>query len=355
MLHNKMEKISHNIAGSILAVCVPLFYFMGCAMQNNARETYLLPGKKVPPAITFKNLSPPYEDYDYLRGADQYPFQYEATSFSLVNAWWLAEISTLVHADESFVRSQLAKKGLPEIAFYDKQSTQCYVIGNDEFAIIAFRGSEIWKKSKHSRIKKAWADFKADFDVRLVEWPRGGRVHRGFKAALDEVWPELLVHITDLQRMGRKIWITGHSLGGALALLCGGRIDSAQGVYAYGAPRVGDEDFRQSLNGNIYRIVNNEDIVSRSPSLFVYVHVGELKFIDSEGVVRETLLDEEPSVDEFGMVMYGSQNNGSSPGRFSWGFIPWPIRDHVPLLYAIHLWNNLVDSREPVEDQGGKE
>ncbi|HHP7233229.1 MAG TPA: hypothetical protein ACFCUC_01250, partial [Desulfobacterales bacterium] len=26
----------------------------------------------------------------------------------------------------------------------------------------------------------------------------------------------------------------------------------------------------------------------------------------------------------------------------SYGWIPEPMRDHVPLLYAIHLWNNMV-------------
>ena len=52
--------------------------------------------KKEIPKITFKNLSPPYKDYNYFQGNDEYPFREHANSFDLINAWWLAEASTLV-------------------------------------------------------------------------------------------------------------------------------------------------------------------------------------------------------------------------------------------------------------------
>jgi hypothetical protein len=52
--------------------------------------------KKDIPRITFKNLSPPFTDYDYFQGHREYPFQVETTSFNLINAWWLAEAAMLV-------------------------------------------------------------------------------------------------------------------------------------------------------------------------------------------------------------------------------------------------------------------
>ena len=52
--------------------------------------------KKEIPQINFTNLSPPYKDYDYFQGYDEYPFREHANSFDLINAWWLAEASTLV-------------------------------------------------------------------------------------------------------------------------------------------------------------------------------------------------------------------------------------------------------------------
>jgi hypothetical protein len=83
-------------------------------------------GKKDIPEITFKNLSPPYKDYDYFQGSKNYVFQFNATSFNIINAWWLAEASTLVYAGEDFVRSRFEAAGLPEVKFFENQSTQCY-------------------------------------------------------------------------------------------------------------------------------------------------------------------------------------------------------------------------------------
>jgi hypothetical protein len=95
-------------------------------------------GKKEIPKITFKNLSPPYEDYDYFLGSRACDFQFNATSFNAINDWWLAEISTLVYADEDFVRSRFETAGLPNVRFFDKQSMQCFVANNDKYAIVAF-------------------------------------------------------------------------------------------------------------------------------------------------------------------------------------------------------------------------
>jgi hypothetical protein len=64
--------------------------------------------KKEIPQITFKNLSPPYKDYTYFQHHALFPFQYQSSSFSLVNAWWLAEASTLVYADEAYVKKRFS-------------------------------------------------------------------------------------------------------------------------------------------------------------------------------------------------------------------------------------------------------
>ena len=228
----------------ILVVGIILVSVFGCSVQNDAQEESQT-GKKEVPVITFKNLSPPFKDYDYFKGIKKYGFQIKATSFSLINAWWLAEVSTLVYADEEFVRSQFKKAGLPEVKFFDGRSTQCYVANNDKFAIVAFRGSEIWKKREKLDLNEMVADLKADVDIRLTDWQQGGKVHRGFKEALDEVWPDLLPYIRKLAEKGCKIWVTGHSLGGALATLCGELYGNVQGVYTFGSPWVGNEDYKE--------------------------------------------------------------------------------------------------------------
>ena len=314
------------------------------ALSQDGVEVVTQPVKKEVPIISFQNLSPPYRDYDYFQNHQQYPFQFNATSFNLINAWWLSEASTLVYADEDFVRPRFNKIGLPKVRFFDKQSTQCYVANNDQFAIVAFRGSEIWKKDERFDLNKVIADLKADVDIRLADWPSGGKVHRGFKEALEEVWFDLLPYIKQLDSRGCKIWITGHSLGAALATLCASRYGNIQGTYCFGSPRVGNDVFMENLDVKIYRIVNNDDIVARVPPPGAYAHVGELKFIDSDGIIRDHMIERERSAYQRPDERYGQKNTDPEKTNSSAGFVPAAFRDHVPLLYAVHIWNNIIEN-----------
>jgi len=322
---------------------------MGCTgapLPQSQPQPASQSGKKKIPEITFKNLSPPYEAYDYFQGSKGYVFRFNATTFSLINAWWLAESSTLVYADEDFVKPRFSEAKLREVHFLDSQSTQCYVANNDKFAIVAFRGSEIWKKREKIDLNAMFADLKTNIDIRLTDWEKGGKVHRGFKEALDQVWPDLLPYIENLHHKGCKIWMTGHSLGAALATLAASRFGNVQGVYTFGSPRVGDEVFRERLKIRIYRIVNNDDIVPRVPPSGAYVHVGELKFIDSHGIIQNAMNGNEPLIKESRDETYGQGDSGQPKKKLFNGFVPDAFRDHVPLLYAIHLWNNIIESRQ---------
>ena len=303
------------------------------------------PGKKKIPKITLKNLSPPFMGYNYFLNVKKYGFQFNATSFNLINAWWLAEVSTLVYADKSFVRTQFNKAGLQELKYFKNHSTVCYVASNDKFAIVAFRGSEIWRKREEFDLKEVIADLKTDIDIWLTDWQQGGKVHRGFKEALEEVWPDLLPYVRKLYKKGCKIWITGHSLGGALATLFASRFNNIQGVHAFGSPRVGNEVFKKNFEVKIYRIVNNDDIVPRVPLPIRYAHVGELKFIDSDGIIRNKIIKNEPPIDDFHDDPPGFENTNQRMKNTYKGFIPAPFRDHVPYLYATHIWNNIVENQ----------
>ena len=155
--------------------------------------------KKEIPEITFKNLSPPYKDYEYFQNRKVVPFEYNASSFSLPNAWWLAEASTLVYADEVYVNQRFREAGLKRIKFFNRSGTQCFIASNSQFAIVAFRGSEIWKRNERFDPRRMIADFKTNIDIRLSDWIQGGRVHSGFKEALDAVWDEMLPEIENLE------------------------------------------------------------------------------------------------------------------------------------------------------------
>ena len=341
-----MLKKCHNQLIRFILFAGIMLSFISCQLTEKQSQPISLSGKKEIPKITFKNLSPPYKDYNYFQDSKKYGFRFNETSFNLINAWWLSEASTLVYAEEIFVEPIFGEAGLPEVKFFENQSTQCYVANNDKFAIVAFRGSEIWKKKDKADVNKVVSDLKTDIDIWLTNWQQGGKVHRGFKEALEEVWPDLLPYVRKLHDKGCKIWITGHSLGGALATLFASRYGNAQGVYTFGSPRVGNEVFKESFDVKVYRFVNNHDIVPRVPLPVKYVHIGELKFIDSDGIIRDILIENERPIDDSHDDPYGLENTTQPKKNAFKGFVPAPFRDHVPLLYAIHIWNNIIESQK---------
>ena len=322
--------------------------FTGAFAQDKS-ETPDRSWRKAVPEITWKNISPPFTDYRYYDHAGGLPFVYNSKNFNPINAWWLAEAATLVYADEEYVRIRFRKAGMNQVVFLNKDSTQCFIASNDKFALVVFRGSEIWKKKDKFDPAKVIADLMTDVDIRLVKWEQGGKVHRGFKNALEEVWNDLATHIEKLHRKGLKIWFGGHSLGAALATLAADRCPYAAGVYTIGSPRVGDRDFRDQYQVRAYRIVNNSDIVAKVPPKGFYRHVGEIRFIDDHGRVHDRMA---PAKQENSQIKHEPRDNYESDEQFRGGLqglVPDAFRDHVPLIYTIHLWNDLINRFHPME------
>jgi triacylglycerol lipase len=131
-----------------------------------------------------------------------------------------------------------------------------------------------------------------------------GKVHRGFAAAMAALWPAL----APLLPAAGRVWVAGHSLGGALATLAAVRLLSAgyavPAVYTFGSPRVGDLDFFHGYQALTYRVVNNDDIVTHVPTesmilpvkpfglkMLTYKHVGTLKYLDRHGRLGEGTSD----------------------------------------------------------------
>jgi pimeloyl-ACP methyl ester carboxylesterase len=294
--------------------------------------------------ITIDNLAPPYNDYEFFKDCDKLPFRYRANIFDMVNAWWLIEASTLVYAKPDFVTEKFKQNaGFTDVKLFENKATQCFVANNEKFAFVVFRGSEARLREGDSDPGYIFADWMANFNFLPEAWDQGGNVHRGFKTALLEVWTDLEDYVSNLQKDNLKIWITGHSLGAALATLAADRYGNVQGLYTYGSPRVGDQDFKKDFNVNTYRFVNNSDIVTKVPPPGLYCHVGELKYIDSEGIIHDNTNRWERWSDE----IQGKFNNVfNALGQARKGFtevLLEPIVDHVPTLYATHIWNSIPE------------
>lgn len=209
----------------------------------------------------------------------------DTTRYSPDNAKGFAAAAHLVYSNEATIEAAVRNWGFDNFRFIDQRNTQAFVAGNDKMIAVVFRGTE------PDNIRD-WAD-----DARAIPVPGpAGLVHAGFKRAFDAAWPHIAAAIVDFQTDAQSIWFAGHSLGAALATLGAAyrtvAVDqTVNGIYTYGSPRIGNDDFVAKYNrivgGRTFRFVNNNDIVTRVPfrsSLFG--HVGSLRYFDKDGTLR---------------------------------------------------------------------
>jgi triacylglycerol lipase len=217
-------------------------------------------------------------------------FEPDATSFSIVNARLLGHAAAVSYDEAEACRTWAVNNGLDQaFDFFSNQDTQGFVAQNDKVILVAFRGTQ----PNHP------ADWLVDFEAPHVHWDHpAGKVHKGFHRALMAIWGQTLdgkeiLPKRLLDRGNRTVWITGHSLGGALAVMCAAQARLAagipvQGVYTFGQPRVGTEEFsmelQAALGSRIFRFINNRDIVPRVPLFSMrFNHCGTEIFFDPEG------------------------------------------------------------------------
>jgi triacylglycerol lipase len=160
--------------------------------------------------------------------------------------------------------------------------TQVIIWKNPQDMVVAFRGT------------RSLRNFVTDICARRVPlFPEAkAEVHEGFQWALGSVCDALHSAVEQLADgpTSPRIWITGHSLGGALAKLFAIRCQLAiAGVYTFGEPRAGNAAFRDYydalLKSCTFRVVDGEDFITRIPWLLgAYRHCGTEIFYDSVGV-----------------------------------------------------------------------
>ena len=188
-----------------------------------------------------------------------------------------AELSRLSYFSRAEAGRAANQIGLPEIRFYDRDGAQAYVFGNERDAVVTCRGTE----------PNEWNDIQADLDAVTDLAETVGRVHRGFKREVDDLWPRLESALVSNER---TLWFTGHSLGGAMAAICAGRCklshikSTPEALFTYGSPRVGNKRYVNHVRLPYFRWVNNNDIVPRVPPRWLgYRHTGEELYLDRNG------------------------------------------------------------------------
>ena len=166
------------------------------------------------------------------------------------------------------------------VKLFKNKNAECYVTWNDQEVIVSWRGTQ------PTQINDILDDLKITKQV-----TKYGKIHSGFKGYVDKVYKLVLEQVNRLmQDSDRKLYVTGHSLGAAAAIICTNRFEDkfkVEACYTYGSPRPGGIKYSVSVKTPVYRVRNNNDIVTSVP-LFImgYKHHGSEHYLNTWGNVR---------------------------------------------------------------------
>uniref|UniRef100_A0A7S1TLZ3 Fungal lipase-type domain-containing protein n=1 Tax=Erythrolobus australicus TaxID=1077150 RepID=A0A7S1TLZ3_9RHOD len=161
-----------------------------------------------------------------------------------------------------------------------------------QYIVAAFRGT-VSAKNWMSNLK-AVSMAASKGGGSYVDLPAEIRIHLGFYQHFASIGHAMVDEVLKLHRENPTftVYVTGHSLGGAMAALAAlhlvlqGVPDASMKVYTFGQPRVGNEAFSRYFDERVssfYRIVNNHDIVPHLPLRSAgFRHVGEEMWFSSE-------------------------------------------------------------------------
>ncbi|KAH7715473.1 class 3 lipase protein [Aphelenchoides avenae] len=160
----------------------------------------------------------------------------------------------------------------------------------DKAIIVAFRGS--------CTLGQVLEEHDDLLNKSAIKLPQGGKVAHYFGTAFNHLWKAGLGKGFAGLLRGHgdyEIWITGHSLGAALASVAASAIATSHThirqhirLITFGEPRVGNVEFARSLESMVqesYRITRSNDIVVNFPSppnvpgvLFYHHHQHEIYY-----------------------------------------------------------------------------
>ena len=229
--------------------------------------------------------------------------------FNLIDsfAYDPVENKKLLKENVNFLRLEI-------IDTFDKNGTQAILLEDKNYIFLGFRGTE----------PTSMKDIKSDINAITIACESGGEIHKGFNKAFNEVYIEIQKTLDKSGYKEKPLFITGHSLGGALATIAAKKLTHKGGIaacYTFGSPRVGNIEWISNIKTPIYRTVNAMDPVTMVPpssttiSIFIkffkfvpyvgeyiskllhskfngYIHAGDMRYLTSceEGNYKEVIL-----------------------------------------------------------------
>jgi Lipase (class 3) len=200
-----------------------------------------------------------------------------------------ARLSRLVYDANDNICSELEATGAQVEFFRDtnKDLFGCVAIWQ-EHIVVTFRGTANMRN---------WR-----LNIRIMphilsEYSDRVSVHSGFHDAYQAVSEQVLAILDRHMKVTpRKIYLTGHSLGGAMATIAAAHMsnrkvnsmqDYISACYTFASPRVGYRNFDDFVRVPLYRIMRGTDLVPAMPLRFYvpglprYYHGGDTRYFRS--------------------------------------------------------------------------
>ena len=207
-----------------------------------------------------------------------------------------AEVSRAIYtefeqdaATKQSLLNQLAGIGFRDCTLFNENGLQaCLTVDPvKQIGILVYRGTQ----------PNDWKDIITDLKVAHAPWAGSGCVHIGFAKMLQGKWADIRSALDAYPSI--RMLYTGHSLGAALATLSAA-LRQPHALYTFGSPRVGDAEFAESIARVVHeRYVDCCDgVCTVPPASWSYEHVGTMKYIDQNGVVRAAISSAEIEADQ---------------------------------------------------------
>lgn len=329
---------SVQVHGNSATWTIPLNITISIGSPQLGGQAAITPTPPPPPAAETEGIFGESAAETVARAYDRFSASsLRGSAFSWQAAIATGAASNLAYEVESNVVSMCRDRwGFTTCDFIHVNDTECFVASSDHEVLVAFRGTA------------DTADWIRDLTVYSTSVDYGW-VHEGFYLGMKQVKGKIVNVLRQVDAKSKSLVLTGHSLGGALATIAAAELGDEfpiTGIYTFGQPAVGKQDFRvfmQRYQSRLYRVVNDGDIVAMLPPR--YVHVGTLYRFGTWGTVsHESVPQEAPEDAETSMVSeaefralqaslaHGEGTDSSTP--LTEGLLPGPsFLDHRMVSY----------------------
>ncbi|MDE0151327.1 MAG: lipase family protein [Bdellovibrionales bacterium] len=193
--------------------------------------------------------------------------------YSNKQAVLMAKCSKIVYSSK-FRAKRLLEKISFTLKYFHSREPSFLIAEHDQHIVVAFKGNkEIFDLA--NILKFLYTEKKVK------------RIHNGFKTMYDKVHYIIWFHLSQLSN--KPIYFTGHSRGGALAVIATAQLEEfpIAGCYTFGSPPIGIKELEHPIQNPVYGIMTHEDPLIHLKKGSNYFYTGSRYILTKDQVLNE--------------------------------------------------------------------